>query len=67
MAEKKPPPDTLEAAPVLRTPHEWMAAKGTPAWHVAAAAAGEVWPKDKTLSESDFDAAIQRALGAKAG
>lgn len=65
--EPPPPPETIDAAPVLRPPREWATAKGTPGWHLSAAAAGERWPIDKTLSETDYDKAIERALGAKAG
>lgn len=64
-----PAPIALEAPapPVLKSPKEWAKAKGTVDWQLAAAAAGEVWPIDKTLSESDFDEAIQRACSAQSG
>lgn len=50
-----------------KAPSEWAKAKSTPRWQLAAAAAGEVWPSDKVLSEQAFDDAIKRALGAQSG
>jgi len=50
----------------LLEPFEAIAArKGTPPWHLGAVKAMNGWAQGREVSEAEFDAACERALGAQ--
>jgi hypothetical protein len=61
--ETTPPagPEAPAAAPERRPFEAWAKSKKTPRWVLAAAKAGERWPAGRELTETQFDAALQRA------
>jgi hypothetical protein len=52
------------AQPIRKAPAAWAKEKNTPAWQYGGASAGERWNvRNLPITETEYDAAIQKAAG----
>lgn len=65
MSKEKEKPTPAEV-PVMKTVEDWQKERGTADWVFIAARFCSDWPKEKMISDSEYDAAVNRVLDIKA-